>query len=279
MAVLLMVIVGISVAFAQTTKPQHARLSLISEQASLISGSQWIGLRFQLDPGWHIYWTNPGDSGEPPKITWHLPAGIKAGDLQFPTPHRIQDHGLTDFGYESEVVLLSKLTTAAGSASNRAEIGADVRYLICREVCVPARDHVSLTFPAGKRDGASAAIRNAESQLPQALPSRTRIRVVAQPDSLVLTVGKPSGIGRITDFIPADPQTIENSAKPVVQESAKVSRVQLKKSDQLNHEIPNLRGLLIAGAKSYEVSLPLAHAKALRKRGFSTRIRTIWLNK
>lgn len=262
MAVLLMLIGGISVALTQTAKPQHARLSLIAQQTGLVSGSQWIGLRFQLDPGWHIYWTNPGDSGEPPKITWHLPAGINASDLQFPTPHRIQDHGLTDYGYESEVMLLSKLTTAAGSASNRAEIGADVRYLICREVCVPAKDHVSLTFPADKGDEASAAIQHAESQLPQALPSRTYIRVVAQPDSFVLTVGKPSGIGRITDFIPADPQTIENSAKPVVQESAKVSRMQLKKSDQTNQEIPKLRGLLIAGEKSYDVSLPVVHAKA-----------------
>ena len=262
---LLMVIGGISVAFSQTAKPQHARLSLISEQTAVGSGSQWIGLRFQLDPGWHIYWINPGDSGEPPKITWHLPAGINASDLQFPTPHRIQDHGLTDYGYESEVVLLSKLTTAAGSASNRDEIGAEVRYLICREVCVPARDHVSLTFPADTSDGASVAIRNAESQLPQALPSRTHIRVMSQADSFVLTVGKPSGIGRITDFVPADPQTIENSAKPVMQESAKVSRMQLKKSDQLKQEIPKLRGLLIAGEKSYDVSLPVVKAKRSRK--------------
>jgi DsbC/DsbD-like thiol-disulfide interchange protein len=265
MAVLLMVICGISPASAQTARPQHARLSLISEQTALVSGSQWIGLRFQLDPGWHIYWTNPGDSGEPPKIAWHLPDGIKAGELQFPTPHRIQDHGLTDYGYESEVVLLSKLTSAAGSASNRAEIGADVRYLICREVCVPARDHVSLTFPADKGSASSAVIRNAESQLPQALPFGTHIRVVAQPDSFVLTFAKPSGIGRITDFIPADPQIIENSAKPVLQESAKVSRMQLKKSDQLKQEIPKLRGLLIAGEKSYDVSLPVVKATASHK--------------
>jgi thiol:disulfide interchange protein DsbD len=262
MAVLLILIGGISPASAQTARPQHARLSLIAQQTALVSGSQWIGLRFQLDPGWHIYWTNPGDSGEPPQITWHLPAGINASDPQFPAPHRIQDHGLTDYGYENEVVLLSKLTTVAGSASNRAEIGADVRYLICREVCVPARDHVSLRFPANNGAAASAAVRNAESQLPQALPSRTHIRVVAQPDSFVLTVAKPSGIGRIGDFIPSDPQTIDNSAKPVVQESARVLRMQLKKSDQLKQEMPKLRGLLIAGEKAYDVSLPVVKAKA-----------------
>jgi hypothetical protein len=88
---------------------------------------------------------------------------------------------------------------------------------------------------------------------------------VAQPDSFVLTVAKPSGIGRITDFMAADPQTIENAAKPVLQESAKVSRMQLKKSDQLKQEISKLRGLLIAGEKAYDVSLPLVKAKASHK--------------
>jgi thiol:disulfide interchange protein DsbD len=264
LTVLLTVVVTASLAFSQTAKPHHARISLIPDQGALISGSQWIGLRFELDSGWHIYWTNPGDSGEPPKITWHLPDGFKAGDLQFPTPQRIHDHGLTDYGYEGEVVLLSKLTTAAGSASNKAEIGADVRYLICREVCIPARDHVSLTF-AGDKPTASAVIRNAESQLPQALPSRTHIRAVALPDSFVLTLGKPSGIGRVTDFIPTDAQVIENSAKPALQESAKLLRIRLKKSEQLNHEISTLRGLLIARDKSYNVSLPVMKVKSLAK--------------
>ena len=28
-----------------------------------------------LEPGWHVYWQNPGDSGEPPQIHWALPEG------------------------------------------------------------------------------------------------------------------------------------------------------------------------------------------------------------
>src|SRR5689334_22207651 len=148
-AALLAAVCGFASAFSQATKPQHAQLSLISEQVSGDPNtSKWIGLRFQLEPGWHVYWTNPGDSGEPPKVMWHLPEGVTVGDLQFPTPQRIPDHGLMDYGYEGQVVLLSKLTMPANSASKKVEVGADVRYLVCREVCVPGKAQLSLSASA-----------------------------------------------------------------------------------------------------------------------------------
>src|SRR4051794_9573989 len=108
--IVILMVCGASNALSQSNKAQHARVSLLSEDASIApGGTQWLGLRFELEPGWHIYWTNPGDSGEPPKVTWHLPNGVQAGELQFPPPQRIQDHGLVDYGYEGDVVLLSKI--------------------------------------------------------------------------------------------------------------------------------------------------------------------------
>src|SRR5271163_108818 len=57
------------------------------------------GLYFKLDPGWHIYWSNPGDSGEPPKIEWHLPDTIAPGAIEFPAPKRLPLGPLMDYGY------------------------------------------------------------------------------------------------------------------------------------------------------------------------------------
>jgi DsbC/DsbD-like thiol-disulfide interchange protein len=42
------------------------------------------GLYFKMDKGWHVYWSNAGDSGEPPKIAWTLPEGLTADAMQFP---------------------------------------------------------------------------------------------------------------------------------------------------------------------------------------------------
>jgi len=268
--VLALLFVCNGVALAQASKPKHAHLSLLSDQtATTRSGVQWIGLRFQLDPGWHIYWTNPGDSGEPPKIAWQLPTGFQAGDLQFPIPHRIRDHGLTDYGYEGDVVLLSKLTVPAGATSNKAEIGADVRYLVCREVCVPGKDHVSLSLPTARNASSLAdveLIRSAQARLPQPLPSRARVSAASQGDGISIAVaGRNSNLEQITDFIPSDTQVIENSATPIIENSSGVRRIRMKKSEQLDHPVTRLRGLLIAGDKAYNVDVPITSPKSALK--------------
>jgi len=268
--VLALLFVCNGVALAQASKPKHAHLSLLSDQtAKTRSGVQWIGLRFQLDPGWHIYWTNPGDSGEPPKIAWQLPTGFQAGDLQFPIPHRIRDHGLTDYGYEGDVVLLSKLTVPAGATSNKAEIGADVRYLVCREVCVPGKDHVSLSLPTARNASSLAdveLIRSAQARLPQPLPARARVSAASQGDGISIAVaGRNSNLEQITDLIPRDTQVIENSATPIIENSSGVRRIRMKKSEQLDHPVTRLRGLLIAGDKAYNVDVPITSPKSALK--------------
>ena len=271
MATLLLTLCGSSSAYPQAAKAQHAHLSLISEQTSAASGTaQWMGLRFQLDPGWHIYWSNPGDSGEPPKVAWHLPGGFQAGDLQFPAPHRIADHGLTDYGYEGDVILLSKLTVPAGATSNKgeigaAEIGADVRYLVCREVCVPGKDHVSLSLATGQNEKLSPRaelIRGAQARLPQPLPSHVYISATVRPEQMLITVsGTTTGMGQIIDFIPSDAQVIENSVRPLIFVDGAVSHIRVKKSEQLDHSPARLRGLLITSTKAYNVDVPVTPAK------------------
>src|SRR5579864_944263 len=75
----------------------HARVELLAAQAAAQPGRPFqVGLHFQLEPGWHIYWINPGDSGEPPRVKWTLPAGYQAGPIQWPVPQRIEDHSLID---------------------------------------------------------------------------------------------------------------------------------------------------------------------------------------
>ena len=55
----------------------RVRIELVSEVQSIAPGETfWVGLRQRIAPGWHTYWMNPGDSGEPPRIEWTLPAGF-----------------------------------------------------------------------------------------------------------------------------------------------------------------------------------------------------------
>src|ERR1700730_7868018 len=65
----------------------HGSVDLVAENQWIAPGRQaYYGLNFQIEKGWHIYWINPGDSGQPPRIVWHLPAGFSAGEIQWPAP-------------------------------------------------------------------------------------------------------------------------------------------------------------------------------------------------
>ena len=65
----------------------HLHLQLVTPEDQLYpGGNNIVGLYFKLEPGWHIYWKNAGDSGEPPHIHWTLPEGVTAGAMQFPAP-------------------------------------------------------------------------------------------------------------------------------------------------------------------------------------------------
>ena len=65
----------------------RVRVDLVSEVRSVAPGATfWVGVRQRIAPGWHTYWVNPGDSGEPMTIDWQLPPGFSAGPLAWPHP-------------------------------------------------------------------------------------------------------------------------------------------------------------------------------------------------
>src|ERR1035437_6448728 len=79
----------------------HGTVDFVAENQWIAPGRQiYFGLNFQLDKGWHIYWVNPGDSGQPPKIEWHLPPGLSAGKIEWPAPRRLGTSTIVDFGYD-----------------------------------------------------------------------------------------------------------------------------------------------------------------------------------
>lgn len=175
----------------------HGTLELIADKQWLPAGGAIdVGLHFQLEKGWHIYWINPGDSGEPPRMNWQLPSGITVGAMEWPTPQRFQtSSSIVDYGYVDAVVLIVPLHVDANVAAQAtARIGADVKLLICsREMCVPGKAQLSLTLPV-KSQATAIDARNAElftatrKSLPRPAPANWKLSVAGEKDSFVLAV-------------------------------------------------------------------------------------------
>ena len=142
----------LSAASAQTegTPIPHGTLELIARDQSIAAGHTLdLGLRFQLEKGWHIYWVNPGDSGEPPRVEWQLPAGLTAGAMEWPAPRRLESGSIVDYGYEGVVLLIVPLHAAASLAAQPpVRLGAEIKLLVCsHEMCIPGKAELSLTLP------------------------------------------------------------------------------------------------------------------------------------
>src|SRR4051812_48269217 len=101
-------------AFAQD-RSMRVTARLVAEGPVAPGGEVWIALEEMIRSGWHTYWINPGDAGNPTTIDWTLPQGWSAGEIQWPRPKRLPVGPLMDYGYEGKLWLLSKVSAPANA--------------------------------------------------------------------------------------------------------------------------------------------------------------------
>lgn len=128
---------------------KNVTATLLSEVDSVQPGRTfWLGLELKMAQGWHVYWKQAGDAGLPPRINWTLPAGFQAGPIAWPYPTRFEAGGVTSYGYHDQVLLLVPVTAPAGAAaSGTVPLSAEVKWLECREVCIPGKAAIGLQLP------------------------------------------------------------------------------------------------------------------------------------
>ncbi len=126
---------------------EQTRVRLLSAQPALGSGDVQLGLQFELQPGWKIYWRSPGDAGFPPSLDWKDSTNLKSAALHWPAPTRFSVLGLETLGYKKQVVL--PITATPAKAESDLDLKAQLRYLVCDEICIPYETNLSLTLPAG----------------------------------------------------------------------------------------------------------------------------------
>ena len=255
--------VAIGMAAQQPASP-HARLELLAEQATAKPGSQvQLGVHFVLESGWHIYWINPGDSGQPPSFKWQLPPGFTAGEVQWPRPERMQPiPQLADFGYHDEVLLPVTLHVPASAKEGESvQIAADAKWLVCREVCIPERSSLHLNLPVAataKENPQSVTIFARTSKLlPQLMPHGWKVSAKSGKDDFVLAVLAGKRIAN-AEFFPLEPGQIDNPAPQKLEPLPTGVKITLKKSDLLLKPIPVLRGVLaLPNGPAYTIEAPV----------------------
>lgn len=178
---------------------EHVKARLVSSQAAVSPGQRFtVALEQDIKSHWHTYWLNPGDSGQATSLDWQ---GAEAGPIQWPTP-TVQPIGpLVNYGYEGRVALLVDLTVPADAkAGGRFQPVAEVRWLVCKDVCIPEQVTLGLDLPvaaSGQPGPDAAQIDEWRRAIPQPAPFAVQLKPAPQG---VQMVGPMAGVTKAYFF-------------------------------------------------------------------------------
>lgn len=241
----------------------HATVQLIADGNNVQPGrTLLLGLLFRMDPGWHIYWQNPGDSGEPPKVRWALPAGLQAGALLWPRPVRLGHGSVVDYGYEGQALLIAPVRIAASARIGpTTRVSAAVNYLVCQDTCIPQKAQLTLSLPTKSSAQFSKwrdLFARTMATMPRPAPRNWKISAKSAANSFVLTVrtGKRESAA---SFFPLDPDVIENSRPQAFTATAGGFQLALRKSSLLAKPVSILRGLIVMDrGRAFVIAAPVS---------------------
>ena len=250
---------------ASTSPIPHGTVELIAENQSIPIGHPFnLGLHFQLEKGWHIYWVNPGDSGEPPRVTWQLPPGLSPGEIEWPAPRRLGTSSVVDFGYQDAVTLIVPVHAETSlQAQPSAQLGAEIRLLVCREMCIPGKTQLSLTLPIQSQPPAPDVrtrelFAAARKDLPRPAPQKWKISATDAKDSFVLAANVGAQV-KLAIFFPLAEAEVDNAAPQTLEPLAGGFRLTLRKSDRLLKPIDRLKGVLVLSRnRAYWIDAPVS---------------------
>lgn len=138
--------------------PVYVKVRMIADRDALVPGGKIrLGIVYDLEPHWHIYYKEPGEAGMPTSIEWNLPAGFKAGELIWQKPARFSDAGIVTYGYQGRMVLAADVNIPDKSLKpgEKVEIRALTKWLSCKDICIPGQAEASITLPVSASAGDS----------------------------------------------------------------------------------------------------------------------------
>ena len=221
-ALVAMVLVFCTPAGAQEFRGQQlVTPTLIADTTAIAAGQPFtVGVLLKIAQGWHTYWQFSGDSGKAPQIEWELPAGFKAGAIQWPIPAaHLEEGDLLTYVYEGEVLLPVEITPPAELPKGDVVLKAKLKWLVCEKTCVPGNGAVALTLPAS---GTSAPANNEvfaawRARLPKTTGAPFSVKWENKADALALhVVGVPPDAK--LEFFPLPPTGGASPGHPKVSE-------------------------------------------------------------
>ena len=138
--------------FAQEV-PTPVNAKLVPDVISVRPGDSFrLGVLMEIDPGWHVYWKNPGDSGLPTKLEFEVPKAFDQRNINWPIPSSFKSpQGGADFGYENSVLLWTNIEIPEDTKLNSSpRMQAEISWISCKEICIPGKASIPYDLKLSK---------------------------------------------------------------------------------------------------------------------------------
>ncbi len=270
MLLALMLALTAAPALAAPVNTGHIEAELVAQEAAVPGGTVYVAVRQKIAKGWHTYWRNPGDSGEPTKITWTLPAGWKAGEIVWPTPTRQPIGPLMNYGYSGEVLLPTPIEVPASArAGETVRLTAAVLFLVCADICIPEEALLTLDLPVAAEPRADASwsgrIARVLADAPKPAGLTATFSVKGPKISLAVT-GTPLEGANVAGaaFYPFSGTVIEHAGAQIIERGPRGLTLTLPAgADVVRGQAPaTLAGVLVLPGAAYEISATAGPAPA-----------------
>jgi DsbC/DsbD-like thiol-disulfide interchange protein/cytochrome c biogenesis protein CcdA len=265
---------------AAGTPSKHVQASLLAEVESIKPGRPFsVGIHLRMAEGWHTYWKNPADSGLPTRMAWTLPAGFRAGPLQWPYPKRLPAPPLMSYGYEDEVLLPVEITPPGTlPPAGEVRLSGRVNWLECQEACVPGRAELELVLPVREeapRPAPAAAALFGETRRRLPVPAKGwGLEAAAAPGVLGLSFRPPRAPGGAY-FFSDQPLVVDYPSPQTLRRVGNSRRLDIVRAQ--NGALPGrLTGVLVVeegtAPLALEVDVPVSPLAALPSAGAASRL-------
>ncbi len=106
----------------------------------------------EIEDGWHIYWKNAGETGEPTIVELNSFPKESVKKTHFSLPKKFNNLGFTEFGFEKKSYLMVDFDISAPNKVKEIPLDFEIKWLACNGNCVPGSTPVSLKIPVSGKE-------------------------------------------------------------------------------------------------------------------------------
>ena len=126
-------------------------VGFVSTVSKIDNNDFLIGLEFNLEPGWKIYWRQPGDSGLPPKLDFSLSKNLSSFEMKWPYPIKeLEAANILTNVYKDNIIIPIKISVF--DKSKTLYLDAALSFQVCKDICIPLETSLFLKLYPGKAE-------------------------------------------------------------------------------------------------------------------------------